>query len=143
MSVPTVYVQPLTAAVGDLNIIPTYPPTDAVMMKSDLNDLPAGPTGPTGGAGSAGATGPTGAGASGPRIQTGTVAYANQAQAVVFPTPYTSSVRVFVQGTANAAGVNGYFYVGTYGSLTQFLMFYSGPALQYGPIEVFWLAIGT
>lgn len=137
MSLPVVYVQPLTAAVGNLNIIPTYPPTDAVMMKSDLNDLPAGPTGP------AGPAGPTGPAGTGPLIQTGTVAYANQAQVVVFPTPYTSSVRVFVQGTANAAGVNGYFFVGTYNSLTQFQMFYSGPALQYGPIQVFWLAIGT
>jgi hypothetical protein len=49
---------------------------------------------------------------------------------------------VFVQGTSNKAGVNGFFTVVTYGSLTEFRIFYSGE-LIYGAIEMFWMAIGT
>jgi hypothetical protein len=50
-------------------------------------------------------------------------------------------MQVVVQGTANAAGVNGFFTVGTFGSLTEFRIFYSGE-LIYGPIEMFWMSSG-
>jgi hypothetical protein len=51
-------------------------------------------------------------------------------------------MQVVVQGTSNAAGVNGFFTVATYGSLTQFQIFYSGELL-YGPIQMFWIASGV
>jgi hypothetical protein len=106
---------------------------------------PAGPTGPSGAPGlpgAVGATGATGPAASGPRIQSGTVALATNGQTVTLPVPYTSSMQVFVQGTSNAAGVNGFFTVLTSGSLSQFRIFYSGE-LIYGPIQLFWMTAGT
>lgn len=77
----------------------------------------------------------------GPRVQSGTVALASNGQTVVLPVPYSVSMQVVVQGTSNAAGVNGFFTVATYGSLSQFQIFYSGE-LIYGPIEMFWIAVG-
>ena len=77
-----------------------------------------------------------------PTILYGTVALATNGQAVVYSTPFTSRVAVVVQGTSSAAGVNGFFTVATYGSLSQFQIFYSGQ-LIYGPIELFWIATGT
>jgi hypothetical protein len=62
-------------------------------------------------------------------------------QTFALPIPYSTSMQVVVQGTANAAGVNGFFTVGTFGSLTEFRIFYSGE-LIYGPIEMFWIASG-
>lgn len=102
-----------------------------------------GPTGPAGVSGLAGPAGPTGpAGASGPRVQSGTVALATNGQTITLPVPYTTSMQVFVQGTSNAAGVNGFFTVLTLGSLSEFRIFYSG-ALDFGPIELFWMAVGA
>jgi len=97
-------------------VLPVYPTVDQVVLKS--------------------------AGGSGPRIQSGTVALASNGQTVVLPVPYSSSMQVVVQGTSNAAGVNGFFTVATYGSLTQFQIFYSGELL-YGPIQMFWIASGV
>lgn len=104
---------------------------------------PAGPAGADGLGGAPGATGPTGpAGKSGPVVQSGTIALSVNGQTYPLPIPYTSSLQVVVQGTANAAGVNGFFTVGTFGSLTEFRVFYSGE-LIYGPIELFWIASGV
>jgi hypothetical protein len=102
---------------------------------------PVGPAGPAGAAGAAGATGPPGPGATGPLTQYGTVALSTNGQTVALPVPYTSSMQVFVQGTSNAAGVNGFFTVLTAGSLSEFRIFYSGE-LIYGPIQMFWFAVG-
>ena len=76
-----------------------------------------------------------------PIIQSGKVDLTSNGQIVVLPTPYTTSMQVFLQGTANKAGVNGFFTTATYGSKTEFRIFYSGE-LIYGAIEVFWLAAG-
>lgn len=82
------------------------------------------------------------AGGSGPLIQSGSFGLSNNGQVVEYPVPYTSTVSVVVQGTANAAGVNGFFTIATYGSKSQFQTFYSGE-LIYGPIEMFWIASGV
>lgn len=78
----------------------------------------------------------------GPVVQSGTISLSVNGQTFALPKPYTSSLQVVVQGTANAAGVNGFFTVGTFGSLTEFRVFYSGE-LIYGPIELFWIASGV
>jgi hypothetical protein len=114
-------------------------------FEPNLPGSPVGPTGPVGPAGPAGATGPVGpAGpsATGPRIQSGTVSFATNGQTVAIPVPYSTSLQVFVQGTSNAAGVNGFFTVLTAGSLSEFRIFYSGQ-LDFGPIEMFWMTAGT
>jgi hypothetical protein len=80
-------------------------------------------------------------GGEGLKIQSGKIDLTSNGQIVVLPEAYTSSMQVFVQGTANKAGVNGFFTIATYGSLTEFRVFYSGE-LIYGAIEVFWLASG-
>lgn len=103
---------------------------------------PTGPSGAPGLGGPPGAEGPTGPASKGPLIQSGTVALGTNGQTFALPIPYSSSLQVVVQGTANAAGVNGFFTVGTFGSLTEFRIFYSGE-LIYGPIEMFWIATGT
>lgn len=77
----------------------------------------------------------------GPLIQSGKVDLTSNGQIVVLPVPYTTSMQVFLQGTSNKAGVNGFFTTATYGSLTEFRIFYSGQ-LIYGPIEMFWLTAG-
>ena len=82
------------------------------------------------------------AGGSGPTVLSGKVALATNGQTVVYSTAFKTSVSVVVQGTSNAAGVNGFFTVSTNGSLSQFQIFYSGQ-LIYGPIELFWIAVGT
>lgn len=102
---------------------------------------PTGPSGAPGLGGPPGAEGPTGPASKGPLIQSGTVALAVNGQTFALPIPYSTSMQVVVQGTANAAGVNGFFTVGTFGSLTEFRIFYSGE-LIYGPIEMFWIASG-
>ncbi len=79
---------------------------------------------------------------SGLLIQSGSFGLSNNGQTITYPTPYTSTVSVVVQGTANAAGVNGFFTVATYGSRSDFRVFYSGE-LIYGPIEMFWIASGV
>ena len=78
----------------------------------------------------------------GPLIQSGKIDLTSNGQIVVLPTPYTTSMQVFVQGTSNKAGVNGFFTIATYGSKTEFRVFYSGE-LIYGAIEVFWFAVGS
>lgn len=102
-----------------------------------------GPTGPAGSTGAAGPTGPSSGG--GQLIQSGTVNFTSNAQTVVFPKPFATTPQVFVTPTGNGAGVNGYMFPGVYSSLTQFLILYSAgtPDPQYGPIVVFWMAIGT
>lgn len=115
---PTFFTESLIPTSGDLTILPRFPSTGEAVLRSDP---------------------PV---SSGPRIQTGSVMLATNGQAVVLPVPYTTSLNVVVQGTANAAGVNGFFTVATYGSLTQFQIFYSG-ALIYGPIQLFWIAAGV
>lgn len=77
-----------------------------------------------------------------PLIQSGTIDLATNGQTIVLPTAYASGMQVFVQGTSNKAGVNGFFTIATYGSLSQFQIFYSGD-LIYGPIEMYWFAIGA
>lgn len=99
-----------------------------------------GPTGPAGSAGATGATGPSSGG--GPFIQSGSVDLAINGQTVILPIPYSSTLQVFVQGTSNKAGVNGFFTVVTFGAPSQFYIYYSGE-LIYGPIEVFWMTRGT
>lgn len=80
--------------------------------------------------------------ASGPRVLSGVIALTTNGQTFTYSTPFTSNVAVVVQGTANAAGVNGFFTVATYGSLSTFRVFYSG-ALDYGAIQLFFIAAGT
>ena len=80
--------------------------------------------------------------ASGPTVLYGTIALATNGQTFTYSTPFTTAVSVVVQGTANAAGVNGFFTVATYGSLSTFRVFYSG-ALDYGAIQLFFIAVGT
>jgi hypothetical protein len=96
---------------------PIYPTADQVVLKSELGTL------------------------SGPLVQSGVVMLSSNGQTVVLPTPYATTMSVVVQGTSNAAGVNGFFTVATYGSLSQFQIFYSGE-LIYGPIQMFWIAVG-
>lgn len=79
---------------------------------------------------------------SGPTILSGKVAFGTNGQTVTYSTPFQTSVSVVIQGTANAAGVNGFFTIATYGSLSEFRIFYSGE-LIYGPIEIFWIAVGS
>ncbi len=97
--------------------VPNYPTVDQVVMKNGETTL-------------------------GPTIQSGSVMLATNGQTVILPTPYSTSMQIVVQGTSNAAGVNGYFTVSTNGSLSQFQIFYSGQ-LIYGPIQLFWIAAGV
>ncbi len=80
--------------------------------------------------------------AASPKTLFGTIALTTNGQTFTYSTPFTSAVSVVVQGTANAAGVNGFFTVATYGSLSTFRVFYSG-ALDYGAIQLFFIAVGT
>lgn len=98
---------------------------------------PAGATGTAGLAGAAGATGPTGA--SGPVVQSGTGRFVGNGTTIVYPTPFASPPKVFVQTTANNAGVlaGDILYIGTYGSTTQFLVFSNGSNTG---IDFFWQA---
>ena len=82
-------------------------------------------------------------GGSGPTIKYGIVSFGTNGQTVVYDVPFTSPPSVFLQPTGNAAGFTGTFQVNNSSTYTtSFQIFYSG-ALDYGPIEINWSAIGT
>jgi hypothetical protein len=126
-------------------------PTTPVWVPASVGS-PTGPTGPQGFQGPAGATGAGGAagtpgaagatgptGASGPVVQSGTGRFVGNGTTIVYPTPFASAPKVFVQTTANNAGVlaGDILYIGTYGSTTQFLVFSNGSNTG---IDFFWQA---
>ena len=133
--------EPLT--VGSITGVSTingtiYPPVQVLPTTFDALEI----TNITGVSTINGAAYPPAAPAASPKTLFGTIALSTNGQTFTYSTPFTSSVSVVVQGTANAAGVNGFFTVATYGSLSTFRVFYSG-ALDYGAIQLFFIAVGT
>jgi len=111
-------------------VLPEYFPSVAINVITELSTIN-------------GVAYPPAAPSSGPKILYGTIAFASNGQTVTFATPFATNPSVFLQATGNMAGFTGYFQVNN-GSTkkTSFQIYYSA-GLDYGPIEVNWMAVGT